>query len=830
MKFKGAFELLTFILIFLTACEKQRQNVNVRFTIPPLKETGISGSYIPEGLVFKILLSCTADDIEPVIIEDTIDYSDTSTGYEFSMTVPMGKARHFSAMIYAVGPDPTKHPKTYFLAGDGGFVDTEESELTVELNMFYLLQSGDSNIYIDSQDRVWFSITPLYQYTGGAIGKGLKSQQFQLIRQGGIGVFDGVQFLFVSLDSFLSQRGLDFSQSGLFFTAMDENDTAIFLGTSHGVFVFDIQSMQFTDFYDVDAGKIPLQNPEDDYVIQVMVKRFLEGAGTEVWFLMTGGIVVHNFTSGSFYVLPGTQGNSYHFISEDSNLSYVYAGKYRDASLGPDYNLSAFGWNSATSSWELPAVYLPDTEFLTLFTDSSGTKWLSAYDYQRLMEFLLLTSKSDFTADASYDLVGQNGLSLNGINYSSFSFNVSNINSSGNLLYLGSDAGLIIFDKSLSEWNLLERINSYLFDNYVRGIKITSYGDVWFTSGVFPTVLPAGVKTGNRETRHPDYNRAVDSISITNNAMGTPYGIAISPDGQKIYAGWQDYGTSYGFISEIDLNTKGVQPIPLIQPASPYFVRLSPDGTKLYASDSPGNKIWVLDLATKSVIPYPTNPPFGPFNFEVSKDGTKGYFLYDNSIPYSIKVLDLVSNPGLLLYEIPVPALKDVSDMVITSDETIAYIAAPYDYKIFRVDLVNKTVTDLLVFPLDEYGRQFGPKKLLLDEKNNRLVASGLYVDAYQLADIPLSDPLSYYLSYNILPAVFDMFLTADSSVFFLTFNNSDYFYVIDANNINLIRVESPFKNPGVGGPMLTSPDGKTVYAITGQYSVGYQLNLESIR
>ncbi len=836
MKFKKGSALMIVAFVFLFSCEKEKGSVNVRFTIPPLKETGISWSYIPEGVVFKILLSCTADDIEPVVIEETIDYSDTTTAYEYTMNIPVGKARHFSAMIYAVGPDPTKHPKTYFLAGDAGFVDTEEPKLTVELNMLFLVQFGDSNIYIDSQDKVWLSITPLYQYTGDGIVKGLNPQQFQLGVQGGIGLFDGVQFSFISLDSFLSQRGLDFSQSGLYFTSMDGNDNTIFLGTSHGVFVFDIQSRQFVDFYDVETGKIPMQDPADDYVIQVMVKRFQQGAGSEVWFLMDGGIVVHNFISGTFAVAQGSQGNSYHFISEDPNSSVVFAGKYYDTTLGTDYNLSTFVWNSSASSWESGTVYLPDTEFLTLFTDSSGTKWLSAYDYSRSMEFLLLTSKPDFTPDASFDLVGSNGLSLNGINYPYFPFNISSINSYGNLFYLGSDAGLIIFDESLSEWNLLEQINSYLFDNYVRGIKITTYGDVWFTSGIFPTALPAGVKTGERTTNHPDNSRAVDSISITNNAMGIPYGIAITPDGQRIYAGWQEYPGGLGWIAEIDLSNKSVNQIPLNTNASPYFVRLSPDSTKLYASDSSGNRIWVIDLASKNVSQYPTNPPFGPFNFVVSSDGSKGYFLNDTSSPYGIKIIDLASTVGTEIANIQITDAQYVSDMEITLDESTAYVLGTdysYNYKIYKNDIVNKTVAEFLVFLPDVYGNTFSPDRLLLDEKNNRLIASGLYVGVYQLAEIPLSDPLNYSLSFNIFPAyIYDMLLTPDSSLLFLTYNGTDYFHIFDAQDINTIRSESPFKNTNFsGGPMFTSPDGKTVYVVTqGPFTTGYPLNLESIR
>lgn len=863
------------LFILFTACNNEKKDVKIRFVIPALN-TLIYDSFYPVGIVFRVLLSCTAPDMSPVLVDTQIDFSETAGQYEFVMKIPRGKGRHFSAMIYAVGPDPAKHPRTYFLAGDGGYVDIEGSELTVEINMLYLLQFGDTNIFIDSRDRVWFAITPLYQYTGGIV-KGLVPEQFEQVTQGGIGVFDGVQFFFVSLDSFIAQRGLDFSRNFFYLTDMDGNDNTIWLGSSNGVFVFDTGRMQFVDFYDVDiTGKIqfylyrcnlntdpnygvdystqnlceancsgagnciPVYDQNADYVTQVMVKRFQQGAGSEVWFLMgngleSGGIVVHNFVNQTFSIVQGTEKNSYHFITEDPTQSIVYSGKYYDSSTGYDYNLTNFIWDG--SKWASSGRLLNGAEILTMHFDSTNNMWFSIFDSQNLNELLLSTSilTSDlFQLSSNFIyLVGPDGLSLNGINAPGFQYNVSDINSFGNLYYFGSDAGLIIYDKSLNEWNLLERINSYIYDNYVRGIRITSYGDVWFTSGVFPTMLPAGVKTGERTTRHPDGSRVVDAIPITTTASWLPYSIAITPDGNRIYVGWQDYNTTDGKVSEINLTTKtkNVPDISLGQNAFPFYVRMSPDGSKLYASDSPGDRIWVVDLVTKSVAQYPTNPSFGPFNFVVSKDGTKGYFLNDSSLPYGIKIVDLASSIGSVIADIQITDAFSVNDMVITADESTAYVAGmdmSYYNKIYKIDLVNRTARILIDFS----SVQYQPGKLLLDEQNNRIIASGFYIDAYQLAEIPLSDPLNYTIHYSSLPgSVSGMLLTPDADLIFLT-SWSNYFNVFDAEDLKRVRAQSQYTAPGwQGGPMVSSPDGKTVFVLTqGPSGVGYPLNLEIIK
>jgi len=310
-----------------------------------------------------------------------------------------------------------------------------------------------------------------------------------------------------------------------------------------------------------------------------------------------------------------------------------------------------------------------------------------------------------------------------------------------------------------------------------------------------------------------------------------PSGIAISPDGSKIYAGWQD-SSATGIVSQIEPATKNVTNFNLGPNASPFYVRTSPDGTRVYASDSPGHKLWVIDLTTGSINSYSTT--FGPYIFEVSRDGTKGYFLNDTVFPYGIKMIDLASSIGTEIANLQIPDAQYVKDMVITSDESTAYVLGydySYTYKIYKIDLVYSGIVELIAFLPDQLGYAFSPNRIILDELHGNLIASGMYVDAFQIAKIPLSDPGSYLFTSSILLGqVNDLLLSRDGSVLFATYN-LDYFHVFDANDINIIRAESSFTIPGVqGGPMVSSPDGKTVYAVTGQYLPGSQLNLEIIR
>ncbi|HEY4716766.1 MAG TPA: hypothetical protein VII00_06640 [bacterium] len=814
-RFEKAWMLIIPWLI-LTGCSVHQEDVNVIFSIPAFNKTNFQASSFPVGTSFTIMLSCAGEGMVTVVKEFPVDLNDKTTGYEFTMKVATGKSRHFSAMLYAAGTDPSVHPKTYFLAGDGYF-DIYQSKQSVELSMIYLYQSGyNNNIFIDSRDRVWFAVNPVYLYENNELIIGTLSP-------GGIGVFDGLQWFFAQVDTPLHYE----------VTSADGNDEKIWLGSSEGVFEFNVPLMQFTDFYDVDiTKKIPFASDYDDYAYQVMVKRYRQGAGSEIWFLMSGGIAIYDLISGRFSVIKDSIGNYYNFIAEDPTQSRLFAGK--------DNGLYAFDWNSNAGTWELnPSVYLanPQTDTLSMHFEkdvqdaSVPDKWITGYDTGSTRDIIYHSRdlSSDPTQPGNYFyLTGAGGLTLNGIGYHFFNYDITDSNTFGAIVYFGSSAGLIVHDKSSGAWSLLEEINSFLLSNYVRGIRLTSSGEAWFTCGSFPTVLPAGVMDGYREIGHPQFNyfynngKSRDILQITSVADWVPYGIAITGDGQRIYTGGRNYPGGNGWIAEINLNNKTVSQIPLDATASPYIVRLSPDGTNLYASDSPGKKLWVVDLATKTSDSHTLT--FSPFRFEISADGTKGHFLNDTA-PYSLKIVDLATWQES---NIPLTGAGGVNDMAISSDETAVYVSDQAGRKIFKVDLSNNTAREFYVFQ----SATFSPEKLLLDEENNLIISTGLYNSNNTIVAIPIADPASYIVGLTFSSPANDMLITRDKAMIFLTYSDFNYFHVIDAKNLYTLRADPPLSNDYKGGPMVSSPDGRTVYAIT--YTpggaAGWELYLEVIR
>jgi len=74
------------------------------------------------------------------------------------------------------------------------------------------------------------------------------------------------------------------------------------------------------------------------------------------------------------------------------------------------------------------------------------------------------------------------------------------------------------------------------------------------------------------------------------------FGVAVSPDGSKVYVTNDDAST----VSVIDTATNTVTTIPLGSGAGPDGVAVTPDGSKVYVANEGLNTVSVIDTATNS--------------------------------------------------------------------------------------------------------------------------------------------------------------------------------------------------------------------------------------
>ena len=136
-------------------------------------------------------------------------------------------------------------------------------------------------------------------------------------------------------------------------------------------------------------------------------------------------------------------------------------------------------------------------------------------------------------------------------------------------------------------------------------------------------------------------NTANDTFKDTVPVGTKPLGVAVTPDGTKIYVANVDYGDS-GTVSVIDTATNEVTAtVPVGYKYSPCGIAVTPDGTKVYVTNRDINCVSVIDTATNTVtamVPAGINP----LGVAVIPDGTKVYVT--NRYSSNVSVIDTGTN------------------------------------------------------------------------------------------------------------------------------------------------------------------------------------------
>ncbi|WP_229391627.1 PKD domain-containing protein [Methanosarcina sp. DH2] len=136
-------------------------------------------------------------------------------------------------------------------------------------------------------------------------------------------------------------------------------------------------------------------------------------------------------------------------------------------------------------------------------------------------------------------------------------------------------------------------------------------------------------------------NTANNTVEATVNVRKNPYGIAVSPDGTRIYVTNTNYGYS-GTVSVIDTAINEVTAtVDVGQKYSPCGVAVTSDGTKVYVANRDVNSVSVIDTGTNTVtarVPVGANP----LGVTVTPDGTKVYVT--NRYSNNVSVIDTVTN------------------------------------------------------------------------------------------------------------------------------------------------------------------------------------------
>jgi YVTN family beta-propeller protein len=191
--------------------------------------------------------------------------------------------------------------------------------------------------------------------------------------------------------------------------------------------------------------------------------------------------------------------------------------------------------------------------------------------------------------------------------------------------------------------------NSYIKTINLPRLKDGTIGQPWgigtYRSGQ-KAYVTLGTATGGELVF---INTNTNSVEGTVTVGQNPFGVAVTPDGTKIYVANQNSGN----VSVVDANTRKVITTITVG-MSPLRVAVSPDGSKAIVTNQMSNNVSVIDVRTNSVI---TTLPVGkePMGVSISRDGKRAYVANHSSD--SISMIDL-SNNSWVGNTIPVPGGK----------------------------------------------------------------------------------------------------------------------------------------------------------------------------
>ncbi|MGB9927621.1 MAG: YncE family protein [Methanosarcina sp.] len=167
-----------------------------------------------------------------------------------------------------------------------------------------------------------------------------------------------------------------------------------------------------------------------------------------------------------------------------------------------------------------------------------------------------------------------------------------------------------------------------------------------------------------------------------------PSGVAVSPDGSKVYvANSYNLTNTEGSGNNVSvINTATNSVIAAVNAGTgPFGLALTPDGTKLYVTNFWSNTASVIDTANNAVMGT-VNVGQGPSGIAVSPDGSKAYVA--NCLNNTTSVIDTTNNSVITV--VPVGAYP--YGVTTSQDGTRIYVTSAINNNVSVIDSANNTV------------------------------------------------------------------------------------------------------------------------------------------
>jgi len=199
--------------------------------------------------------------------------------------------------------------------------------------------------------------------------------------------------------------------------------------------------------------------------------------------------------------------------------------------------------------------------------------------------------------------------------------------------------------------------------NYPYGVAISPDGTKVYVAN---SDNPGTVSVIDTVATSPTYNTVIKTVTVGQ----YPYGVAVSPDGKKVYV---TEGYDPGQVSVIDTVTNQVAATINVGKL-PTGIAATPDGTKIYVANGGSGTVFVIDTVatspTYNTVIKTVTVGSAPQGVAVSPDGKKVYVTTGSS-PGNVYVIDTATNQVTAT----VPVGNYPNGVTVTPDGTKVYAA-----------------------------------------------------------------------------------------------------------------------------------------------------------
>jgi YVTN family beta-propeller protein len=320
--------------------------------------------------------------------------------------------------------------------------------------------------------------------------------------------------------------------------------------------------------------------------------------------------------------------------------------------------------------------------------------------------------------------------------------------------------------------------------------------------------------TNNQSNSVSVIDTPTNEVTATVSVGAGPWGVAVSPDGRKVYtANW------YYTVSAIDTATNAVTSIPNIWNAiggNTIGIAVSQDGRRVYATNFYQQSVSVIDTATNTVIA--AIPVSGtPYLVAVTPDGSKLYVTdFSDS---TVSVISTASNAVIATISVGPsfnPAFPAAGAVAVTPDGSKVYVAT-YTSNTAVISTATDTVTATIPL-LYSYSVAVSP------DGTRVYIAGGNHVNGYDVATN------QHVVGSDYIGAIGGISVTPDGRKVYAANFDANEVFVVDAVT-GAITAALPVGNEPLafgnfiqprpafaGTPGKANCHGKSVSALTQQY------------